>query len=259
MVSSFIYNTDAALLCFFLFIGMLLLIAAGYFLHVKSSLSDEGIGAVEGSLFALLGLIMAFTFGMAGSRFESKRLVITEEANAISTAYLRVDLYQNDSAKTVFRKYFKEYIEARIENYQAGFNPAIRINSNSKSDSISKLIWDFTIQQSKLPVNYIPTMQMVPALNAMIDIVTTRESALKARVPDSILWLMFLMILSCSFLIGFSIPVNKKVNFISIIGFVVLSLLVVYVILDLDRPSRGLINLSEQSQVIIDLRKMLPK
>ncbi|TAH13470.1 MAG: hypothetical protein EAZ12_01465 [Sphingobacteriia bacterium] len=258
MVSSFIYNTDAALLCLFLFISMLLLIAVGYFLHLKSNMSDEGIGVVEGALFGLLGLIMAFTFGMAGSRFESKRLVITEEANAIGTAYLRVDLYQNDSVKTVFRNHFKQYIEARIESYEVGYNPPMREILKSKSDSISKQIWNYTTALSKQPNNYIPTMQMVPALNEMIDIVTTRESALKARVPDSIIWLMFLMILACSFLIGFSIPVNKKVNFISIVGFIVLSLLVVYVILDLDRPSRGLINLSEQNKVIIDLRKMLP-
>lgn len=259
MVSSFIYNTDASLLCFFLFIGMFLLIGAGHLLHKKTSISDEGIGAVEGALFALLGLIMAFTFGMAGSRFESKRLVITEEANAIGTAYLRVDLYQSDSAKIVFRNYFKQYIEARIGNYAAGFNEPLKLTTKTSSDSFNQLIWDHAVSLSKNKDNYIPTMQMVPALNAMIDIVATRESALKARVPDSILWLLFLMILSCSFLIGFSIPINKKVNFISIIGFVILSLLVVYVILDLDRPSRGLINLSEQSQVITDLRKMFPK
>jgi hypothetical protein len=202
---------------------------------------------------------MAFTFGMAGSRFDSKRSVITEEANAIGTAYLRVDLYQSDSARTDFKNYFKQYIEARINNYEVGFNIPLYKATKASSDSIGQLIWDHAVRLSKDKDNYVPTMQMVPALNAMIDIVTTRESALKARVPDSIIWLMFLMILSCSFLIGFSIPINKKVNFISIIGFVVLSLLVVYVILDLDRPARGLINLSEQNQVIIDLRKMLPK
>ncbi|MEI6265679.1 MAG: hypothetical protein WCP74_11280 [Sphingobacteriia bacterium] len=259
MVSSFIYNTDATLLCLFLFIGMLFLIGAGYLLHIKTSISDDGIGAVEGALFALLGLIMAFTFGMAGSRFESKRLVITEEANDISTAYLRVDLYQSDSAKNIFRNYFKQYIEARISNYETGFNEPLKLASKTSSDSIGKLIWDHAVRLSKDKDNYIPTMQMIPALNAMIDVVVTRESALKARVPDIILWLLFLMILSCSFLIGFSIPINKKVNFISIVGFVLLSLLVVYVILDLDRPSRGLINLSEQSQVITDLRQILPK
>jgi hypothetical protein len=101
-------------------------------------------------------------------------------------------------------------------------------------------------------------MQMIPALNAMIDVVTTRESALMARLPDSILWLLFLMILSCSFLIGFAIPISKNVNFVSLAGFIILSLLVVYEILDLDRPARGLINLNEETQVIIDLRKMLP-
>ncbi len=259
METSFIYNTDATLLCLFLFIAMLLLIGAGYFLHIKTSLSDDGIGAVEGALFGLLGLIMAFTFGMAGSRFDSKRMVITEEANAIGTAYLRVDLYPSDSAKTLFRTYFKQYIEARISNYQVGFDQSLKVRTKESSDSISQLIWNHAVELSKNKDYYIPTMQMIPALNAMIDIVTTRESALKARVPDIILWLLFLMILSCSFLIGFSIPVNKRVNFISIIGFVILSLLVVFVILDLDRPSRGLINLTEQTQVIIDLRKMLPQ
>ena len=258
MITSFIYNTDAALLCFLLFLGMLLLISAGYFLQLQSNLSQQKTGVVEGALFGLLGLILAFTFGMSGSRYESRRLVIVEEANAISTAYSRVDLYQSDSAKTALSNYFKHYINARIDNYEAGFNQQLQINTRAKADSIAKLIWNLTMQLSKQPINYIPTMQMVPALNAMVDIVTSRESSLKSRVPDSILWLMFLMILSCSFLIGFSIPINKKANIVSTIVFVLLSILVVFVILDLDRPSRGLINLSDQIQLIVDLRKMIP-
>jgi len=258
MNTSFLYTIDAALLCLFLFIGMLLLISTGYILHSKTKLGNEGIGVVEGALFALLGLIMAFTFGMAGNRFESKRLVITEEANAISTAYMRVDLYSSDTAKNELRNYFKQYIEARISNYEIGFNQPLRIKTKIVSDSISNLIWNYAIQLSKQPSNHLATMQMIPALNEMIDVVTTRESALMARLPDSILWLLFLMILSCSFLIGFAIPISKKVNFVSLAGFIILSLLVVYEILDLDRPARGLINLNEETQVIIDLRKMLP-
>lgn len=236
--------------------GMVALLIGGRFLHLKLQVDDEGVGAVEGALFGLLGLIMAFTFGMAGSRYDTKRTVITEEANTIGTAFLRIDLYPNDSAKSILKGHFKQYIEARIKNHQAGFNSLDQQLTKDRSDSISQLIWNHVIQLAKVSENHLATMQMIPAINDVFDIVTTRESALKARVPDSIMWLLFLMILACSFLIGFSLPVKKKVNLISIIGFVVLSLLVVFVILDLDRPARGLINLSEQTNVMVDLRKM---
>ena len=259
MVTSFIYTSSALLLCFYLFLGIVLFIGLGYYFHARTKTDAEGIGTVEGALFALLGLILAFTFGMAGSRYDTKRLVITEEANAISTAFLRVDLYPNDSVKMVFQNHFKEYINARIANYEAGPNLADYFLTKQRCDSISSLIWNEAINLSKKQENYIATMQIIPALNAMIDVVTTRESALKARVPDPIVWLLFFMIIECSFFIGYSIPITKKVNLLSIAGFVVLTLMVVYIILDLDRPSRGFINLNEQVQVIKDLQKMFPK
>src|SRR6185369_11884510 len=52
----------------------------------------SGLGPIEGAIFGLMGLILAFTFSGAAERFDLRKHLIIEEANAIGTAYLRVDL-----------------------------------------------------------------------------------------------------------------------------------------------------------------------
>ena len=85
------------LFTFGLFLGMLLFLEIGRRIAIRRMKEDagaagEGIGAVDGAVFALLGLLIAFTFSGASSRFDTRRQLIVEETNAIGTAYLRVDL-----------------------------------------------------------------------------------------------------------------------------------------------------------------------
>lgn len=80
-----------------LFVGMLILLETGRRLGVsrrpKESEGERGnLGTVEGAVFALFGLLIAFTFSGAASRFNEKRMLIVEEANTIGTAYLRLNL-----------------------------------------------------------------------------------------------------------------------------------------------------------------------
>src|SRR5262245_47987101 len=80
-----------------LFLGMVLLLEVGRRLgQRRQSLDAEGgragLGAVEGAVFALMGLLIAFTFSGAAARFDSRRQLIVDEANAIGTAWLRLDL-----------------------------------------------------------------------------------------------------------------------------------------------------------------------
>jgi hypothetical protein len=80
-----------------LFVGMILLLETGRRLGRCRQGKDEegaraGLGAVEGAVFALMGLLIAFTFSGAASRFDARRQLIVEEANALSTAWLRLDM-----------------------------------------------------------------------------------------------------------------------------------------------------------------------
>jgi hypothetical protein len=105
-----------------LFLGMLILFEVGRRIGIARQAHDpegvsKGAGAVEGAVFGLLGLLLAFTFSGAASRFEDRRHLITREANAIGTAYLRLDVLPGD-AQAEIRELFRRYLDTRSEIYR---------------------------------------------------------------------------------------------------------------------------------------------
>ena len=79
------------------FVGMVLLLEVGRRIRLRALAKEGekpagGLGVVEGAIFGLMGLVIAFTFSGAASRFDARRQLIVEEANSIGTAYLRIDL-----------------------------------------------------------------------------------------------------------------------------------------------------------------------
>ncbi len=112
----------AALLAIGLFIGILILLEVGRRLGGRRLAIDPegaraGTGAVEGAIFALVGLLIAFTFSGAASRFDTRRDLIVQETNAIGTAWLRLDLLPA-SAQPAIRENFRHYVDARLEVYR---------------------------------------------------------------------------------------------------------------------------------------------
>jgi uncharacterized protein (DUF2249 family) len=257
MNQSFLYQTPALIIAVVLFILMLSFNKLGHLLkqsHIKKGKAtiDEGLGPIEGSLLGLLALLLSFTFGMSASRYDDRRQIMIEEANDIGTAILRCDLYP-DSIKKQLKSNFKEYVEARIEYYDSGIDVEKISISKNKTEKKSTAIWNIVMAESQKPENVLRSQQMIPALNSMIDVVTTRDETKNATVPESIFWLLFMLIFSASFIIGYSTN-GKKVNRVLIYGFSLMTALTVFLILDLDRPRRGLINVDNTQQKIVELR-----
>ena len=75
--------------------------------------AEKGLGAVEGAIFGLMGLLIAFTFSGAGERFQHRRDLILQETNDIGTAWMRIDLLPAD-AQPQMRQLFREYLDARL-------------------------------------------------------------------------------------------------------------------------------------------------
>ncbi len=246
MNESLIYQTDTWLLCLTLFVLMTGMVWIGALLR-KRKAEAASLSTIEGSLFGLLGLLLAFTFSMSASRYDARKAIMVEEANDIGTALLRADMYE-DSVRNAFRQDFQEYIRARIAYYDAGRDTMLIKQAKTNTEIIFKRLWTRAMQGSRRAENMLATQQMIPALNAMSDATIVRAAAGKSRVPDSIIVLLFLLSMACSFFAGYVIPSDKKMEKITILGFVVLTILVIYVILDLDRPRRGMINMDEQQQ-----------
>jgi hypothetical protein len=259
MNDSFIHTTSALALCIFLFIGMMIMVAlgryAGKIWRKEEGEPRGGVNSLLGALFALFGFILAFTFGMSGNRYENVRNVTVEEANDIGTAVLRSDLY-SDSVRNAFLTDFKTYLEARIAYFDNVADTVLFLKAKVNAAKAGNALWARAMQQSKLPNMLIPSNNMIPALNSMFDIATTREVVLKARVPDVIVYMLFILALASSFIAGFTSLAIRHKDWIVVAGFALLSSMIIYITLDLGRPLRGIIKADVGEQAILDLRKM---
>jgi len=112
----------AAMAAGVLFLGMLFCLEMGRRWGVRQldrdpSAARAGTNAVEGAVFALLGLLIAFTFSGAAARFDTRRVQIVDEANAIGTAWLRIDLLPAE-AQPLLRDLFRNYVDSRLAAYR---------------------------------------------------------------------------------------------------------------------------------------------
>jgi hypothetical protein len=254
--SSFLYQIPNTLIILVLFILIILAQWIGF--RVKQTVLErsgdvkDAFGSVEGSLLGLLALLLSFTFSLSASKNESRRQVIIEEANDLGTVILRCDLYQ-DKERQILRAGLQQYLEARIAYYQAGTDQ-LKINQALvKSDQDSRKLWSKVTQLARDKENIVATQQMVPALNNMIDIVTTRDAGNNAHIPDSILWLLFMLTVVGGFLIGYSSK-GDGINWIVVCGFALVMVMTIYLIIDLDRPRQGIINMDLTQRKMIELR-----
>lgn len=221
------------------------------------SYSDEqlDIGTFSASVLGLLALLLSFTFSMAYSRYDSRRAVIVQEANEIGTAILRTDLYP-DSVARLLKGEFAQYIDARIEYYDAGTDMK-RINEAlTEATKHSDSIWKIIVFQAQDPGNLIRSNQMIPSMNAVIDIVNTREKLRTAYIPDSILIVLILLVIICSLMIGFSIKNKKSLAIVAILFAFIISI-TLFLIVDLVQSTRGLITQASAQQGIIDLKSLI--
>src|SRR3954468_14836039 len=167
----------------FLFFGMLTLLEAGRrFGLMRRSRESEGersnLGPIESAMFALFGLLMAFTFSGAASRFNEKRMLVAEEANTIETAYLRLHLVDKE-AQPGLQELFRRYLDSRLETYHRLPNMEAAEEEMARSKNLQEEIWTGAIAATRLSGSHpASAWLLMPALNEMINITTTRAMAL---------------------------------------------------------------------------------
>ncbi len=237
---------------------MLVFFYAGFrvkkiFVMKHKKFDGRSFGAAEGSLLGLLALLLSFTFGMSSEKHDYRLKVIIQEGNYIGTAILRADLYP-DSIRKAFRHDFKTYVESRIEFSEAGRDTARIYKSLENSYAIQQLLWNRATSIGQDQSNFARTSQMIPALNAMIDIVSTRNAANLEKVPELIIYVLFLLCFTSAFMLGYSASI--KPDLIIVAGFVLMISITIYLILDLDRPRSGTITMDLVAKNIVNLRKM---
>ena len=241
-----------------LFLGMVLFLEMGHRLRLRMiakhpEKSMVGLGVVEGALFALMGLVIAFTFSGAAARFDAKRQLIVDEANNIGTAYLRIDLLPA-SAQPELREKFRQYVDARLESYNTlptvgGVMPRMETASELQQD-----IWKLSIAATREATYPQAGMLLLPALNAMFDIANTRAMATQLHPPPIIFVLLATLALVCSLLAGFGMAEGRTRSWIHVAAFAIVLTITVYVIIDMEYPRVGFIRIDKFDQALVEVR-----
>ncbi len=231
----------------------------GYKKHKRTTVLDPdkeiSLGTGEASLLGLMGLLLAFSFSMAATKFETRRQTIVDEANLLNTSVLRCDLYA-DSIKMSLLPLYKNYLESRINYYNAGDNPAKIKDALDDADKQFKSIWNYVVPLMKGD-NYFKTEQMVQLLISLKNMVKAREAGRVAAVPTFIIIVLLTSVLIAAFLAGFGTKPGNRSKLFSV-AFVLMTTIVLYVIMELNRPRQGLINLNSAEQNIVDVRQLFP-
>ena len=245
-----------------LFLGMLLFLEIGRRSSIRRMEEDagtagEGVGAVDGAVFALLGLLIAFTFSGASARFDTRRQLIVEETNDIGTAYLRLDLLPAN-AQPVLRESFRRYLDARIEIYRKLPDIAAAKQQLAKAIELETQIWRQAVaaSQAKGAPPAAPIL-LLPALNAMIDITTTQVMETQMHPPIVVFAMLFGLALAASLLAGYGMTGGKVCSRFHMLGFALVMAVAVYVILDIEYPRLGLIRVDAFDQALVDLRESM--
>ena len=244
-----------------LFLAMLLLLETGRRLGIRLAQRDvaearAGVGAVEAAVFGLMGLLVAFSFSGAMTRLDARRKLIVDETNAIHTAYLRLDLL-SASAQAPLRDSFRRYLDSRLETYRKFPDiPAVEAEL-ARSNQIQREIWTQTVTACRDETSPAPTMLLVPAVNAMLEITTTRKMATEMHPPLVIFVMLVGLALMASLLAGYGMAAARVRPWLHMIGFAAALAIAVYVILDTEYPRFGLIRVDAFDQALVDLRKSM--
>ena len=242
-----------------LFVGMLASLEIGRRFGRRSDTQQggkEGLGVIDGAIFALLGLLIAFTFSGAATRFEGRRHLIVEEANDIGTAYLRIELLPAETRPEI-KDLFRRYVDSRLATYQHISDPSLPRAYLAKSQELQAEIWSQSVAAASQSSNTAATMLLLPALNSMFDITTVRTAATEDHPPTVIFGMLALIALASSMLAGFEMAGAERRSWLHTVGYALILSIAIYVILDLEYPRLGLIRVDAADHFLVEVRNSM--
>ncbi len=239
-----------------LFLGMLATLEIGRRLGLRRLARDpegakDGVGPLEGSVFGLLGLLVAFTFAGAAQRFDHRRELVVQEANAIGDAWARFDTLPPET-QPALRDGLRRYVEARLETYRLIPDMDAVKKELRRSVEIQDEIWKGAVAACADPRGQRVTMLVLPALDDAFDMTTIRTAAAMRHPPFVIFLLLFVLALASALIAGHGMTARKR-NWMSMAGYAVATAVAVYAILDLEFPRIGLVRTDSNDRMLVEV------
>lgn len=237
-MEAFLDQTPLVIVAAGLFAALLLAREFGAAIGRRGRPSDTDNGHILSGILGLLALLIAFTFGLALDRYETRRELVTAEANAIGTADMRVRLL-NPPEATRLTALYRAYAETRLRygEADAAGKPALR---KASADLRTQIQTEALAALS--PFRTTPLAVVVtPAINESLDVGAAREAAHDARLPSEVLLALVIYALVAAGVLGADAAHRRGATTLMFL----LLTLALTLILDLDRPRGGAIVVSQ--------------
>lgn len=236
--------------------AVLLSIEGGYRLGTyRRRLSEREdrapVGEMVAATLALLAFLLAFTFGLAASRFDVRRGLVVEEANAIGTAYLRASLLPEPHRSEV-RNLLRDYVDVRLEAVE----PGKLAQSITRSRELHARLWDHAAAAGTENPSSIVVGLFIGSLNEVIDLHTKRLMlGAGNRIPGAIWTVLYFVTVVGTAVMGYHTGLAGSGRSLAMLALILAFSAVMALIADLDRPQEGLLRVSQQA--MSDLRDSL--
>jgi len=202
------------------------------------------------AVLGLLALLLGFSFSMAMDRYDTRRQLVIEEANALGTTWLRVQLLEEPD-RALMSDLLRRYVDARL------------VWSNSTAESppgvgtvvLQQQLWAATGVALRSDNPPLLTRGVMDSLNESIDLASARTAARAAHIPDYVQWLLLVYAVLSMAMLGTVLGSSLKLHLPQTALLLVLLTLAHLIVLDLDRPRAGSIQVSQQPME--DLRQSI--
>jgi hypothetical protein len=245
-----LYNHSALAIAIALALGMLAALELAYRLGRPQAASTSEalrshINSVQASLLGLLALVIGFTFAVALQHYDARSVAVVNEANALGTTWLRTAMLA-PPAREEMRALLRDYVDTRvIEGQQALSASRERAMELAESGAMQARLWQLTADIVAKDNNPVSAGLFEQALNDSIDAFGSRNAHLARHVPEIVLWILFATFAVAAAVLGYSAGIAAHRPPLASMLLIALIVALTYLIIDLDRPRRGLIQISQ--------------
>ena len=242
-----------------LFLGILLCLEVGrdwgtHQIAIHGAEARTGVGMVDGAVYAMLALLLGFSFNGAAARFDARRGLIAQEVNAIGTAWQRIDVLPADPQTTAIRSDMQRYLDALLESYAQKAAASDPFSEPAAMAEAQGNLWSHAVAACITPNGEKARMLLLPALNDMFGIVEQERLARRIHPPVIIYIMLSLTALASSLFAGYGMAGTPARNWLFIVGVAATISSILYVIVELEYPRRGLVRVDEMDQALAELR-----
>jgi hypothetical protein len=206
------------------------------------------IVTIRASIIGFVALLLGFSFSVTSSRYGERSRLVMDDANAISTCYERAGLLA-EPVRGRIRAALRRYVDLRLEHFERNVEPAEYRRVSQALDSTLGELWDGVTQAVALDRAVAFVSQIVPAANDVTDRYTEENWSWQFHLPSAIVLLLCLSVVVAAAQVGMSMAESGSRHaglWVALMGLV---MMVVFVVLDLDRPTGGLIQVSQRAMM----------